>query len=233
MIKNSGFLLFLYFLLAAIEITGDYFNSFYVVLVTKPLLMPVLIGWMWQATNSETPLRKWMLGALIGSFFGDTFLLFFPFNENFFLLGLGSFLIAQLMYTYIFVSQVKTGKGKVDVRLRILWILVFCSFYFLLMNYLWPNLGEFLPPVIIYGMAICLMGLSAAFRYGMVMIDSYIWVLGGALMFIASDTVIAINQFVYKGDMPYAQVIIMVLYVVAQYLIVNGWLKSVRPTNEN
>jgi uncharacterized membrane protein YhhN len=233
MIKNNSFLLALYFLLAAIEITGDYFNSFYVILITKPLLMPVLMAWMWRETVQETPLRKWMLGALIGSFFGDTFLLFFPFNESFFLLGLGSFLIAQLVYTYLFVIQIKTCQGKGDNRLRILWIVIFAAFYFMLMNYLWPNLGDFLLPVIVYGITICLMGLSAAFRYGKVSLDSYILVLAGALTFIASDTCIAINQFVYKGEMPFAQVIIMVLYVVAQYLIVKGWLKSVRQTDEN
>jgi uncharacterized membrane protein YhhN len=226
--QKSQIILSIYFLLSAVEISGDYFNNFYVILATKPLLMPALIWWMWTQTTSETPMRKWMLTALIGSFFGDTFLLFFPFNENFFLLGLGSFLIAQLVYTSIFVKQIKVSAGQSDGRIRVLWIVVFSAFYFLLMNYLWPDLGEFLLPVVVYGMAICLMGLAAAFRYGKVAFDSYIWVLGGALTFIASDTCIAINQFVYKGEMPFAQVTIMVLYVLAQYMIVNGWLKSHR-----
>jgi uncharacterized membrane protein YhhN len=222
----SNRIILLYFLIAIIEITGDFTNNILLVYATKPLLMPILIVWALQITTSSTPLRGLMIASLIGSFFGDTFLMFLPFNENFFLFGLGSFLIAQIIYAIIFFKQIKASKTKGDNRLYALWLIVFVAFYYMLMNYLWPNLGEFLIPVLVYGSTICVMGLLAAYRYNKVNITSFLLVLIGAVTFIFSDTLIAINQFIYKGNMPFAQVSIMVLYVLAQYLIVKGWMLS-------
>lgn len=219
-------LLLLYFLIALVEITGDFTENMMLVYFTKPLLMPILIIWVMQSTVTTTPLKGLMIASLIGSFFGDTFLMFLPYNENFFLFGLGSFLIAQIIYALIFYKQNKRSASKGDNRLYILWLIVFLTFYFLLMNYLWPHLGEFLIPVLVYGSTICIMGLLAAYRYNKVPMKSYLLVLFGALTFISSDTIIAINQFIYKGHLPFAQVSIMVLYVLAQYLIVKGWLLS-------
>jgi uncharacterized membrane protein YhhN len=216
----------LYFLIVIIEITGDFTNNLILVYAFKPLLMPVLIIWVLQVTAKSTPLRGLMIASLIGSFFGDTFLMFLPYNENFFLVGLGSFLIAQIIYAIIFFKQIKASKSIGDNRLYVLWLIVFVAFYYMLMNYLWPNLGEFLVPVLVYGSTICVMGLMAAYRYNKVNMTSFLLVLIGAVTFIFSDTVIAINQFIYKGHMPFAQVSIMVLYVLAQYLIVKGWLLS-------
>jgi uncharacterized membrane protein YhhN len=216
----------LYFLIAIIEITGDFTNNLILVYAFKPLLMPVLIIWVLQVTAKSTPLRGLMIASLIGSFFGDTFLMFLPYNENFFLVGLGSFLIAQIIYAIIFFKQIKASKSIGDNRLYVLWLIVFVAFYYMLMNYLWPNLGEFLVPVLVYGSTICVMGLMAAYRYNKVNMTSFLLVLIGAVTFIFSDTIIAINQFIYKGHMPFAQVSIMVLYVLAQYLIVKGWLLS-------
>jgi uncharacterized membrane protein YhhN len=222
----SARIVLLYFLIALIEITGDFTNNLILVYAFKPLLMPILIIWVLQVTSKSTTYRGLMIASLIGSFIGDTFLMFLPYNENLFLVGLGSFLIAQIIYAIIFFKQIKASKTKGDNRLYALWLIVFVAFYYMLMNYLWPNLGEFLIPVLVYGSTICVMGLLAAYRYNKVNTTSYLLVLIGAVTFIFSDTLIAINQFIYKGNMPFAQVIIMVLYVLAQYLIVKGWVLS-------
>lgn len=226
--STSNRLVLLYFIIALIEITGDYTENTVLVYATKPLLMPILILWVLKTSHSSTPLRRIMIASLIGSLFGDTFLMFLPYNENFFLLGLGSFLVAQVLYAILFFKQNKMSQSKGDSRKYLLWLIVFVAFYYMLMNYLWSNLGEFLIPVLVYGSTICIMGLLAAYRYNKVNTTSYLMVLFGALTFILSDTVIAINQFIYKGNLAFAQVTIMVLYVLAQYLIVKGWLLSTK-----
>jgi uncharacterized membrane protein YhhN len=51
---------------------------------------------------------------------------------------------------------------------------------------------------------------------------SYLFVLIGAMTFIASDSLIAINKFAFK--IPLSDVWIMATYIIAQYLIVEGIL---------
>jgi len=45
----------------------------------------------------------------------------------------------------------------------------------------------------------------------------------GALIFMLSDTMLAINKFL--EPIAYANVLIMITYIVAQYLIVSGLIK--------
>lgn len=221
--KNPSLLLTLYIITAILEITGDIFEIHPLIFATKPLLMPFLLLWFWSLTQNITgKFKNLMTGAIIASFFGDTFLLFVPQNENFFLLGLGSFLIGQLLYAWAFILNIKNAKTRGDVRLNILFALMFGAFYMVLMNTLFPKLGEFLIPVIVYGLAICFMGLTAAFRYNKVSMASYYYILAGALTFVVSDTCIALDKFYFTDGFPFAQATIMVTYCTAQYLIIKG-----------
>jgi uncharacterized membrane protein YhhN len=99
---------------------------------------------------------------------------------------------------------------------------IFALFYAGLMTLLFPLLGEFMVPVFVYGLAICFMGLTAAFRYQKVDYTSFIYVLVGALTFVVSDTCIALDKFYFPGGFPYAQAVIMVTYCSAQYLMIKG-----------
>lgn len=221
--KNPKLLLTLYLVLAIIEIFGDISGIKPIIYLTKPLLMPVLLLWFFAITpNKSSKFKKIISVSIVFSFFGDTFLLFVPQNEIFFLLGLGSFLIGQLLYGWGFILNIKHSSNKGDVRLNILFAIAFGTFYLLLMNLLFANLGEFLIPVLIYGLAICFMGLTAAYRYNKVSMNSFYLVLAGALTFVVSDTCIALDKFYFPGGFPYAQALIMVTYCTAQYLIVKG-----------
>jgi len=78
----------------------------------------------------------------------------------------------------------------------------------------------------VYGVVVCLMGFAATIRN--VNKVSYLLVFTGACLFIASDSLIATNKFLFSADLFLAQPSIMILYVVAQYLIVLGIIKSYR-----
>lgn len=221
--KNPQLLLILYIVLSIIEISGDITGIKPIIYITKPLLMPVLMLWFFALTNNHSSkFKKIIAVSIVCSFFGDTFLLFVEKNEIFFLLGLGSFLIGQLLYGWAFILNIKAGNTKGDIRLNILYAIVFGVFYLLLMKLLFPRLGDFLVPVLVYGLAICFMGLTAAYRYNKVPMKSYYLILAGALTFVVSDTCIALDKFYFPGGFPYAQALIMITYCSAQYLIIKG-----------
>jgi uncharacterized membrane protein YhhN len=53
---------------------------------------------------------------------------------------------------------------------------------------------------------------------------SFWLVLAGAILFVISDSAIAINKFSYKFE--YSGLVIMSTYIVAQYLIVTGYINQ-------
>ena len=84
-----------------------------------------------------------------------------------------------------------------------------------------PNLGNLLLPVIAYLITITAMGLLAVQSSFPVR-----WVLLGAMLFIISDSFIAINKFIHP--FPFESYWIMGTYYAAQFMLVMGFLKSVR-----
>jgi len=79
-------------------------------------------------------------------------------------------------------------------------------------------------PVSIYVLAISSMVLSAVNRLQWAGEKSGPWVLMGALSFLLSDALLAVNKFV--DPVPLAGLWIMLTYITAQYLIVKGCSKD-------
>ncbi|MCT4581265.1 MAG: lysoplasmalogenase [Flavobacteriales bacterium] len=213
--------LLLFFLTSILQVAGEIFHNDFLIFVFKPLLMPLLLLWYFYNTSKNNR-KSAIVTALIFSFLGDTFLLFVYQNELFFLLGLGSFLVAQLAYVVTF------NKDRIKHRLPsgfIALILLFFVFYIGILFYsISENLNDFLIPVIVYASAVGLMGITAAFRYLSVNNSSFIQVFIGAFLFVVSDTFIALDKFLYYGELAYASVIIMSLYIIGQFFIVRGTL---------
>jgi uncharacterized membrane protein YhhN len=85
-------------------------------------------------------------------------------------------------------------------------------------------LGDFRIPVIVYAVVILSMLAAALNRYGKVNGLSFMLVSLGALLFVASDSMIAINKFYEKFD--FARILIMATYLLGQYLIATGSLRQ-------
>jgi uncharacterized membrane protein YhhN len=79
-------------------------------------------------------------------------------------------------------------------------------------------------PVIIYTIVILTMLEAAINRYGKVNRLSFILVLAGAILFVISDSLIALNKFGFP--FMFSGVAVMTTYIAAQYLIVAGILKQ-------
>jgi len=228
--SKSGLLITSYFVLAIVEICGTYFDFLPLIFATKPLLMVALFAWFYLLTkkNAGNKFRKYLIISIVFAFGGDTFLMFLPFNEIFFLLGLGSFLIGQLFYVFAFSYSITHSNKKFNKPVGVTLLVIFLAYYAILMYSLFPYLEDFLVPVLVYGVAVCAMGLTAGWRLNKVSSQSFLLVFIGAMLFVLSDTVIAVNQFLHNGNLWNAQVFIMITYVLAQYYIAKGSVKYLK-----
>jgi uncharacterized membrane protein YhhN len=182
------------------------------VYLTKPLIMLlIMLFYVNQTKGKRESTDKVMLLAFFFSMLGDIFLMFE--GEKFFMMGLGSFLITHLLYIFIFRKE-----GKQPNWLSRIAIAIFSIIMLLFIKDQLP-MGLFIP-VIVYMTAISIMAMSAAERATNA--RSYQTLLIGALLFMVSDALIALDKFAYT--IPFRTLFVMGTYVLAQYLIANGYL---------
>lgn len=196
----------------------------YLHLASKPLIMITLACYYWFSTERSNPSTIVLL-ALAFSFLGDTILLFEQLDPLYFVMGLASFLLAHLFYIFAYRQhrnkEVTTAlQGVQRTRFAFPIILAVSG----LIVILYPRLGAFRIPVIVYSFVIVIMVLSALFRYGRTSSQSFRLVFGGALLFMISDALLAINKFLQP--LPYAAFLIMITYVIAQLMIIKGLLEG-------
>jgi uncharacterized membrane protein YhhN len=92
----------------------------------------------------------------------------------------------------------------------------------ILVSYLYAGLAEMKLPVILYAIIILIMLTAAINRIDKVNKISYYLVLSGAILFVISDSSIAITKFSHPFKS--SGIVIMSTYVVAQYLIIMGYV---------
>jgi uncharacterized membrane protein YhhN len=213
--KKLWFIIFITIL--AGNLIGIQLNNGLLQYITKPLIIPVLAGYFLSQTNTVTSsLKKWIIAALFFSWAGDVLLIFVSKNEIFFLLGLASFLIAHIFYI-VFFHHVRVRENIKSNP----WLLVIVVVYYAaLISWLSPFLGEMKLPVRIYGIVISVMFMLAMHMQSIKNKIAGNWMIWGALLFVISDSVLAINKFYQPFEA--ANVIIVLTYGLAQLLIVKG-----------
>jgi uncharacterized membrane protein YhhN len=175
-------------------------------LLVKALPIYILLGVALASLRGQA--RLFMAVALLLSSFGDLFL-----EMDLFTPGLASFLIAQLSYAWYFFSQRDLKTISYGRLIVVLAIMLSVSVPVV------SNAGEIFIPVAVYMAAICLMGIGAAlFRQPSGLLFA------GALLFVASDSMIGINRFVMP--LPGSRYPIMTAYYAAQLLILWGVMRS-------
>lgn len=194
-------------------------------MVFKPMLMPLLMLFLFlNKSYLEKGHFYLLMLALFFSWWGDNFLIFQKSDPIYFLLGLSSFLLAHIFYVFVFSRNLNWRDGF--IAKNPIWLLLFLLYEIGFLYILSGGLGEMFIPVCVYASFISLMGISALNRKGLVNTEAFNLVFYGALIFIISDSTIAINKFVKPFGL--AKVIIMFTYCLAQYLIVMGILKQGR-----
>lgn len=187
--------------------------------LSKPLLLlSLFIFFLNQKNNLDKKSKYLALAALLFSLLGDILLMFVTHTPIFFMAGLMAFLTAHIMYVFVFLKK-RNAQKKGFLFTLILLFYGATIFYFLK-----DGLGELLIPVIIYMLVILLMGISAFLRHARISKTSYNLVFLGAIFFIASDSILALNKFYVPFEI--ADILIMLTYALAQYFIVLGLNKQ-------
>jgi len=224
--RDSGFTL-VFFVLLAVHLVGGELELEVLSSLTKPaLLISLLVFFILNVLKFGASSFAYLVSAaLIFSLIGDI-LLMFQSKGSYFLFGLGSFLAAHIFYIAAFT---KTYEENHEIKLlkKYGWVMIvvvgYAWFFF---NAIKDHLGEMLGPVLVYTMVISLMLLIALNRYRKVSTASFTYVAFGAVLFLASDSLLAWNKFVHELD--HAHLWIMLTYGLAQFAIAKGAVVQVR-----
>lgn len=210
----------LFFIIVALElICGSVESLATYHYITKPSILIALILFFWkQITAINKSIRLLTLFALVFSLFGDVLLMFVDKSPNYFMMGLIAFLIAHIFYILVFLKH--RDKNRKPIWFGLLLIVYAIGMFYGLKD----GLGEMLIPVVIYMLIILTMAITAFWRNNSVGKWSYVLVFFGALFFLMSDSLLAINKF--HTSLPLSNVSIMLTYALAQFCIVFGILKA-------
>lgn len=218
---NNKFI-YLYLILAILTCLTEVFNLAILRYITKPLLcLTLLVYFIYydngikNNTSSPNILSKLVCCALVFSCMGDTLLIL----PQFFVFGLVAFLIAHVSYVLTFYKDIKVWNKLKNKRIQatILLVIIYLIIFY---SSIQSKLFELKIPVITYMIIISLMFILALLRDAK---SGYISVLIGALLFVISDSFLAIDKFV--GHFYLASLVIMMSYLLAQFLIIYGLLR--------
>jgi uncharacterized membrane protein YhhN len=194
---------------AVLAIWGEYKSTRTQVYLFKPLTtsLIILIAILSSIPASAPPAYKWLItGGLILCLSGDIFLML---PSRFFLAGLGSFLAGHWFYTAAF---------SLDVGITFAWwlliLLIYGGFMYRLLQ---PHLGKMRRPVIVYIIFILLMAWAALGRWSALNTTGALLSAAGAILFVISDSVLALDRFRQKFKA--ARIIVLSTYWAAQWLI--------------
>jgi uncharacterized membrane protein YhhN len=219
--KGKYWLLFYVFVLIA-DLAFVYTKDETLRYFTKPLLMPLLIIFFRQATQSiQEPLRAKIILALFFSWAGDVLLMFEPVNNLFFIWGLISFLLAHVFYILFYDNIVRYE----NLRKNYWWFLPITAYCVGLVYLLMPKLGDMKMPVIVYSIVIGYMLLQALQISRIKNKSAALLMIIGAILFIASDSLLAINKFYISFEL--AGLAVMSTYGLAQLLITLGAIRYI------
>lgn len=210
---------FIFALVFIVQLYAETAGNMFLLQFSKPLIVISLMVWLYSSTNLKGRFHKRIFTGLIFALAGDVLLMLQAGRPMFFIYGLISFLLCHIFYIRAFTLDHRSNpKHRTPYFLWIVGVFaIFCSGLFF---YLQPKLGVMQFPVLMYAIIITVMALMAVNRYGKVNIFSFKLILYGALFFLLSDSVLAINKF--TQTIPQAGVLIMATYMIAQYLIVYG-----------
>ncbi len=187
--------------------------------IAKSLLIPALILLLLFANAAAG--KGVIIAGLFFSWMGDVLLLFESRHPLFFIGGLVSFLTTHIFYIIYFL---KIRSPQTSLIRNQPWLAALVAAYGVsLVLFLSPHLGEMKLPVILYASVICTMVICSLHVFTKTNSPANILFVAGAVLFAASDSLLAVNKF-YK-QFAGADMLIILTYCAAQLLIVLGVTK--------
>lgn len=197
-------------------------------LFSKPLLMPIIMGFYAWTTRLSGFHARLFLAALFFSWLGDIFLLFEANNGIYFILGLSAFLTAHVLYI-IYFSRIRSNTTSFFKKRPVMFLGV-VAYVVELLYLLWPRLGPMKLPVLVYALVIGTMLIMALWQYGKLPRPTALLFIIGAMLFVLSDSALALNRF-YQPH-PYSGILVMSTYVAAQVFLTLGSIAHLRQLKE-
>lgn len=205
----------IYPLLAVIYIatmSGVPYRGHYLVKALPIIFLACLVFWFYFKKSLNTQAHFLFGMGFVFSSFGDITLA--STVSNSFVIGLGFFLIAHICYIAAFLRM---NRVRFVARKGLLsGVLIFGGVMAFMVL---PTTGEYQFPVTIYLLVITTMGC-----FSLVQRENFLPFFMGALIFMVSDGIIAINKFV--EPVPHASLWIMATYYIAQGLMARGILTT-------
>ncbi|HEA69436.1 MAG TPA: lysoplasmalogenase [Desulfobacterales bacterium] len=204
----TALLTFLGAVSATLHIWAEYNGPQFQIYLFKPLTMIFILLIAIEKTNEMRRFYGYAIVAgLLFSLAGDIFLML-PSDQ--FISGLISFLVAHLFYIAAFVINR-------PFQLSIRSILPYAIYGILISILLLPHLGDMKFPVLAYIVVILVMGWQSWERWHAIRDRSALFAVFGAIFFIVSDTVLAIDRF--RGHFALAGLMTLIPYFCAQWMI--------------
>ena len=192
---------------ALLEVIAEASGKRRAVYVLKPLTTSLIVVLALALPNPvSTFYGAAIVLGLLFSLMGDVFLML---PSDRFVAGLTSFLLAHLCYIAAF-SSAAGSLSVVAVALLLAW-------GGLLLWLLWPELGKLRAPVTLYSAVLLVMAWTAIGQSSNGQPGRAALAAGGALLFVASDSALALDRFVRKDRR--LQLLVLSTYFAAQLLI--------------
>jgi len=228
-IRKNKYLIILYFIFAAINIVAKFYQIKWLMLLSKALLMPLLLSYYFNRIRFKlTKFNRLIITALFFAWAGDIMNEFMFVNQTLFIFGLSSFVFTIVFYTFAFISPLQR-RNYVRSKPWLAAIFIFYGVVFIWIIY--PKLGRLAFPVIIYASVLLFLVITVLNRIVFVSRKSFKYVLYGALLFLFSNSFIAINKFRFTYTL--SPLFIISTYALAQYLIVEGCILQEKNKTEN
>jgi len=171
-------------------------------------MLPLMLLIVMTLKGAQKKFVKLFALGLCFSMLGDFFLAYD--RINWFIFGLGSFLIAHIIYIFSL-----TPLSIESIKKRFIGIIIYLVYGISIFSLISPNLKQLFIPVLIYMSVLLFMALTTLNSK-----KSNNWLIIGGLSFVVSDSLLGINKFYMPINN--ADFFIMLSYYFAQYALVQG-----------
>lgn len=184
--------------------------------ISKPLVMLLLLVFFCYNTGFDIKKYKYIVSGMLCFLLGDIFLID-HLNTTFLLIGLFLFVVGKIFYSINF-----SPSTCIDTSRLIPFSLLIFVYISVLLLFIYDNLGQMFLPIMAYMFISFLMMQMIYVRKGSTNNKSYYSVLLGGILFVVSETMMALKMF--YADIFMQDFIIMAFYGLSQYFIITGLL---------